>query len=233
MSRPTWASAATSRASLTDVGGLTPSTQDYLKALWSLGEWDASAVTVTALADRLGVRTSTASDALRKLAESGFVEHAPYGAIVLTEAGTALALAMVRRHRLLETFLERELGYTWDEVHDEAEQLEHAVSELFLERIDARLGHPTRDPHGDPIPPAAGAPLALDAVQLTTLLEGAHATIARISDSSPDRLRAFADAGILPDAEVTLGANGKLSVGPGIYSLTEGDAEAIWVIPQR
>jgi len=217
---------------LTDVGGLTPSTQDYLKALWSLGEWDPSAVTVTALAERLGVRTSTASDGLRKLAEQGLVEHAPYGAIVLTESGTAFALAMVRRHRLLETFLASELGYSWDEVHDEAESLEHAVSDLFLERIDAILGHPTRDPHGDPIPPAAGEPSPPQAVPLASLVVGASAVVSRISDASPERLRAFAAAGILPDAVVTLGADGDLSVGPVSYRLVEGDAEAVWVIPR-
>jgi DtxR family Mn-dependent transcriptional regulator len=215
-----------------DVGDLSPSTQDYLKALWSLGEWDPAAVTVTALAERLGLRTSTTSDGLRKLVSQGFVEHAPYGAIVLTEAGTAHALAMVRRHRLLETYLASELGYSWDEVHDEAESLEHAVSDTFLERIDAVLGHPTRDPHGDPIPPAAGEHSTPDAVRLSSLPVGTSATVSRISDSSPDRLRAFAAAGIRPDAVVTLQTNGELAVGPGIYELSEGDADALWVIPQ-
>ena len=217
---------------MTDVGDLTPSTQDYLKALWSLGEWDPAAVTVTALAERLGVRTSTASDGLRKLAEQGFVEHAPYGAIVLTDSGTAFALAMVRRHRLLETYLASELGYSWDEVHDEAESLEHAVSDVFLDRIDAILGHPTRDPHGDPIPPKAGEPAPPQAVPLASLTQGTSAIVSRISDSSPERLRAFAAAGILPDAVVRLGANGDLSVGQESYALAEGDAEAVWVIPQ-
>ena len=217
---------------MADVGDLSPSTQDYLKALWSLGEWDPSAVTVTALAERLGLRTSTASDGLKKLVAQGFVEHAPYGAIVLTEAGTSLALAMVRRHRLLETYLASELGYSWDEVHNEAESLEHAVSDLFLERIDGLLGHPTRDPHGDPIPPAAGGHSTPSAVPMSSLAAGTNAVVARISDSSPERLRAFAAAGIRPDAMVTLGANGELAVGPGIYVLSPGDADALWVIPQ-
>jgi DtxR family Mn-dependent transcriptional regulator len=217
---------------LTDVGGLSPSTQDYLKALWSLGEWDASAVTVTNLAERLGVRTSTASDGVKKLAEQGFVVHSPYSAIVLTPAGEAHALVMVRRHRLLETYLASELGYSWDEVHDEAESLEHAVSDAFIERIDAVLGHPTRDPHGDPIPPAAGAPVLPAAVPLSTLPLGARATVARISDASPERLRTFAAAGIVPDAVVTFGARGELGVGHGTYALADGDAEALWVIPR-
>jgi len=217
---------------LADVGDLSPSTQDYLKALWSLGEWDPTAVTVTNLAERLGVRTSTASDGVRKLADQGFVEHSPYSAIELTPTGTAHALAMVRRHRLLETYLASELGYSWDEVHDEAESLEHAVSDTFIARIAAHLGNPTRDPHGDPIPPAEGAPALPDAVLLATLTVGASATVARISDASPDRLRAFATAGIVPDAVVTLGANGELGVGHGVYALADGDDRALWVIPR-
>ena len=217
------------------VGGLTPTTQDYLKAIWSLGEWDSSAVTVTALAERLGVRTSTASDGLRKLAEQGFVEHAPYGEIRLTESGTGHALAMVRRHRLLEAFLESRLNYSWDEVHDEAESLEHAVSDLFIERIDALLGHPTRDPHGDVIPPSAGSPPAPAAVLLSTLADGTVAVVARISDSSPERLRSFAAAGLVPDAVVTVvGTAGSRSVQVGGRSLplNDEDAAAIWVVVQ-
>jgi len=217
---------------VTDVGALSPSTQDYLKAIWSLGEWDPSAVTVTALAERLGLRTSTTSDGLRKLADLGFVEHAPYGAIVLTDTGTAHALAMVRRHRLIETYLERELGYTWDEVHDEAERLEHAVSEVFLDRIDALLGHPDRDPHGDAIPSATGLPQPQEAVVLSSLALGSTARVVRISDSSPERLRRLADAAIRPDAVVTLGAHGEVSVGQERHVLGDGDADSIWVIPQ-
>ena len=218
---------------MTDVGGLSARTQDYLKALWSLGEWDPAGVTVTALAERLGVRTSTASDGLRKLAEQGFVEHAPYGAIALTATGTSHALAMVRRHRLLETYLASQLGYAWDEVHDEAESLEHAVSDVFIERIDSLLGHPTRDPHGDAIPPAAGAPATPSAQLLASLSPGKSAVVARISDASAERLRAFAEAGIVLDAVVTLGTNGDVSVGSKSYVLAEGDADALWVTPRE
>ena len=217
------------------VGGLTPTTQDYLKAIWSLGEWDASAVTVTALAERLGVRTSTASDGLRKLSEQGFVQHAPYGAILLTDAGTVHALAMVRRHRLLEAFLQSQLDYSWDEVHDEAESLEHAVSERFIERIDALLGHPTRDPHGDVIPPPAGAPPVPTAVPLSSLADGDVGVVVRISDSSPERLRAFAEAGLVPDVVVAVAvAPGArvARVGDKSMPLGDADAAAIWVVPR-
>ena len=109
-------------------------------------------VSTKMLAERIGVSASTASESIRKLADQGLVDHEKYGAVTLTERGRDAALAMVRRHRLMETFLVRELGYGWDEVHDEAEVLEHAVSDRMVDRIDAKLGFPRRDPHGDPIP---------------------------------------------------------------------------------
>ncbi|PSR59622.1 DtxR family transcriptional regulator, partial [Nocardia sp. MDA0666] len=131
--------------------------QDYLKVIWSAQEWSQEKVSTKLLAERIGVSASTVSEAVRKLADQGLVEHARYGAITLTDNGRRAAVAMVRRHRLIETFLVSELGYGWDEVHDEAEVLEHAVSETLVERIDAKLGHPDRDPHGDPIPSVDGA----------------------------------------------------------------------------
>jgi len=214
------------------VANLTQATQDYLKAIWSLGEWSDGNVTVTALAERLGVRTSSASDGLRKLVDQGFVEHAPYGAIVLTAAGRAHAIAMVRRHRLLETYLAQELGYAWDEVHDEAEAMEHSVTDILIERMDAKLGHPTRDPHGDPIPSADGAPHLPPAIPINELA-GREGVVARISDSNPERLRVFAEAGIVPDAVVSASPDGlSLRVQGDVYWPAEGDADAIWVIPR-
>src|SRR5438270_9782934 len=135
---------------------LTSVAQDYLKVIWNAQEWSLEKVSTKMLAEKLGVSASTASESIRKLAEQGLVDHEKYGAVTLTESGRRAALAMVRRHRLLEAFLVKELGYSWDEVHDEAEILEHAVSDRMLDRIDAKLGHPTRDPHGDPIPAANG-----------------------------------------------------------------------------
>ena len=131
--------------------------QDYLKVIWTAQEWSQEKVSTKLLAERMSVSASTVSEAVRKLADQGLVEHARYGSITLTEDGRRAAIAMVRRHRLIETFLVNELGYGWDEVHDEAEVLEHAVSETLMERIDAKLGHPDRDPHGDPIPSVDGA----------------------------------------------------------------------------
>ena len=154
---------------------LSQATQDYLKCVWTLQEWSGESVSMTALAERLGVRTSTASDGVKKLAEQGLVEHIAYGGITLTHEGRAHAIAMVRRHRLLETYLVSALGYGWDEVHDEAEVLEHAVSDRMLDAIDTLLGHPTRDPHGDPIPSAEGDAHLPDAVPLAQAAPGMDA----------------------------------------------------------
>src|SRR6478609_10835212 len=120
----------------------------------------------------MGVGASTVSETVRRLSAQGLLEHAPYGAIALTDRGRSLALAMVRRHRLLEAFLVTELGYGWDEVHDEAEVLEHAVSDRLIARIDAKLGFPQRDPHGDPIPGSDGQVPTPPARQLWSCADG-------------------------------------------------------------
>ena len=143
------------------------------------------------LAERIGVSASTASESIRKLADQGLVDHEKYGAVTLTDAGREAALAMVRRHRLMETFLVNELGYGWDEVHDEAEVLEHAVSDRMLDRIDAKLGYPTRDPHGDPIPAADGQVPTPPARQLS-VCRGR-----RRRDGRPDLRRRPGDAALL------------------------------------
>ena len=134
------------------VSDLSTSTQNYLKAVWTLSEWSDQPVTPSLIAERTELKLSSVSDAVRRLTSQGLLTHTPYGAVELTEAGHAYAVAMVRRHRLIETFLVKMLGYGWDQVHDEAEHLEHAVSDFMIERIDELLGRPTRDPHGDPIP---------------------------------------------------------------------------------
>ena len=162
----------------------------------------ARRVSTKLLAERIGVSASTASESIRKLADQGLVDHEKYGAVTLTDAGRAAALAMVRRHRLMETFLVRELGYSWDEVHDEAEVLEHAVSDRMLARIDAKLGHPTRDPHGDPIPAADGHVPSPDARQLSVCRDGDTGVVARISDADPEMLRYFDTVGISLDSRL-------------------------------
>jgi DtxR family Mn-dependent transcriptional regulator len=173
------------------------------------------------------------------------VDHEKYGAVTLTEAGRRAALAMVRRHRLMETFLVRELGYGWDEVHDEAEILEHAVSDRMLDRIDAKLGYPTRDPHGDPIPAADGRVPTPPARQLSACHDGDTGTVARISDADPEMLRYFDSVGISLDSRLRVLARrdfaGMISVGiESTDGSTDADAtvdlgspaaQAIWVVP--
>ena len=183
---------------------------------------------MTALAEKLGVRTSSASDGVKKLAEQGLVNHVTYGGITLTETGTRAALAMVRRHRLLETFLVQELGYEWDEVHDEAEVLEHAVSNRLVRAIDEKLGHPTRDPHGDPIPSADGAAHLPNAVVLAMAAPGQY-VISRISDADARRLRHFADLGITPDAMLSVSPEGTVSVNGVAVLMSLEDAQAVWL----
>lgn len=178
------------------VSGLSASTQDYLKAVASLAEWSQEPVTPTRLATRMGLKISTVSDAVRKLSAQGLLTHAPYGAITLTDTGRAYATEMIRRHRLLETFLVEVLGYSWDEVHDEAENLEHAVSDLLVERIDALLKHPSVDPHGDPIPSAQGESEVVEALPLSTIPAGQRVVIRRIDDSNAELLKFFEAHGI-------------------------------------
>jgi len=181
---------------------LTSVAQDYLKVVWSAQEWSTEPVTTKLLAERLGVGPSTVSETVRRLGRQGLLEHRPYGSVELTDLGRRHALSIVRRHRLIETFLVSELGYTWDEVHDEAEVLEHAVSDLMVERIDARLGHPVRDPHGDPIPAADGTVPPSSARTLAVLDAGTRGQVARISDADPEVLRYFTELGIGLDARM-------------------------------
>lgn len=177
-------------------------TQDYLKIIWTTQEWADVKVTTKLLAEKLGVSPSTASEAIRKLADQGLVSHERYGAVTLTDEGRSAAVLMVRRHRLLETFLVRELGYGWDEVHDEAEVLEHAVSDRLMARLDAKLGCPDRDPHGDPIPALDGSVPSPAADTLSDLDAGNDGTIARISDTDPEMLRYFDEVGVALDSTV-------------------------------
>ena len=179
------------------VSTLSESTQNYLKAVWSLGEWSDVPVTASMVAARTGVALSTASDAIRKLSTQGLLEHARYSAVSLTPEGRAHAVTMVRRHRLIESFLVEVLRYRWDQVHDEADMLEHAVSDFMIDRIDELLGYPERDPHGDPIPAADGTVTRPDAVLLTSVSAGARVRVERISDDDPKLLQFFADHGIV------------------------------------
>lgn len=215
---------------------LTPSAQNYLKIIWAVQEWSDDPATPSMIAARAGVAMSSVSDAVRKLAEQELVTHTPYGAVTLTDSGRAAAVAMVRRHRLLETFLVKTLGYTWDEVHDEAEVVEHAVSDLMVDRIDSFLGFPTRDPHGDPIPSKAGHLPTPDAAQLCTMEPEGEVRVERISDEDPTLLQFFADAGIGVGSVLTLSPGAPYSETMNVavprgepIQLGRGATEAVWV----
>ncbi len=172
---------------------LSPVMQDYLKIIYAANEWSDAPVTTSWLARRLGVAPSSVSNMIGRLTSLELVHHRPYASIELTGEGQQMGKAMVRRHRLIETYLVAELDYRWDQVHAEAEVLEHAISDLMLDRIDAKLGQPTRDPHGDPIPGPDGTVIMPDAVPLTELQAGDSGVVARICDDDPVLLRYLED----------------------------------------
>jgi DtxR family transcriptional regulator, Mn-dependent transcriptional regulator len=181
---------------------MTETVQDYLKAIWMLDR--SGSVTTSALAERLGVTAASATAMIKRLASVGLVSHEPYHGVALTPAGTQAALEVIRHHRLLELYLMQALGLSWDEVHDEAERLEHHLSEALEARIDAALGHPTRDPHGDPIPTPELELAEDDDRPLSELASGAEAVIRRVPDGDPGLLRYLAELGLLPDERVVM-----------------------------
>jgi DtxR family Mn-dependent transcriptional regulator len=181
---------------------LTESVQDYLKAVWKLGR-DEPAST-SAIAEELGVSAASATAMLKRLDALGLVEHERYHGARLTPAGERIALEVVRHHRLLELYLMEHLGLGWDEVHAEAERLEHHLSEELEARIDAALGHPTRDPHGDPIPSPELVLASEEARCLGDVDSGDVAIVRRVPDSDPALLRYLAELGLVPEREVRI-----------------------------
>jgi DtxR family Mn-dependent transcriptional regulator len=179
---------------------LTPAVEDYVKAIYTLDAGEGS-VTTNALAERLDVRPASVSGMLPKLTALGLVEHEPYRGVRLTERGTRVALEVVRHHRLLELFLVESLGMTWDEVHAEAEVLEHVISEDLEDLIAAKLGNPAFDPHGDPIPSRELTVPADESLSLYALEPGESGTFVRISDD-PAMLRFLSERGIAPGAQI-------------------------------
>ncbi len=175
-----------------------PAVEDYAKAIYALESRCGGAVSTTALAERLDVSAASASGMVRKLDELGLVTHVPYRGVQLTPKGARLALEVLRHHRLLELFLAEQLGVPWDRVHDEAEVLEHVLSEELEELIAAKLGHPTHDPHGDPIPTRELELEELPTERLCDLAPGAAGRLTRVSDSDPAMLRYLDERGIRP-----------------------------------
>jgi DtxR family Mn-dependent transcriptional regulator len=175
--------------------------QDYAKAIYSLEQRCAGgAVSTNALAERLGVSAASASSMVKRLDGLGLVEHVPYRGVVLTKRGLKVALEVLRHHRLLERYLAEELGVPWDRVHDEAEVLEHVLSEELEELIAAKLGNPTIDPHGDPIPTVDLEIVEPDTVGMDGLDVGDAGRFVRVSDSDPEMLRYLGARGIAPGA---------------------------------
>lgn len=170
--------------------------EDYAKAIYALARRGDGAVSTNALAERLAVTAASVSAMVKKLAERGLVEHIPYKGVRLTGEGERVALEVLRHHRLLELYLAEHLGVPWDRVHQEAEALEHVLSEDLEARIAAKLGHPTHDPHGDPIPDAGLHIDEGDTQGLDLLAVGDRGRFVRVSDSDAEMLRYLADRGV-------------------------------------
>jgi DtxR family transcriptional regulator, Mn-dependent transcriptional regulator len=175
-----------------------PAIEDYAKTIYAIAQRGEGPATTNALAERLGVTAASASGMCKRLGELGLVVHVPYKGVELTGDGERLALEVIRHHRLLELYLAESLDVPWDRVHAEAEVLEHVLSEELEELISAKLGNPTVDPHGDPIPTADLVIEERATTALADLAAGERATFARISDADPEMLRYLADRGIAP-----------------------------------
>jgi DtxR family Mn-dependent transcriptional regulator len=174
----------------------TEAIEDYAKAIYALSLRGDGTVTTNALAERLGVTPASVSAMVKRLADRGLAEHVPYRGVALTADGRRVALEVLRHHRLLELFLAEHLGVPWDRVHEEAEALEHVLSEYLEARIAAKLGDPTHDPHGDPIPDAG---LHIDEGESRSLSDcapGMRGSFARVSDAEPEMLRYLDDRGV-------------------------------------
>ncbi|OYN96277.1 DtxR family iron (metal) dependent repressor [Propionibacteriaceae bacterium ES.041] len=212
--------------------------EDYVTLIWKAHEWPGGTPTTSDLAAQLGVTPSTVSANLKKLARDGFLDYEPYGSISLTEPGRAIAVEIVRRHRILETYLVRELGVPWDQVHDEADRLEHAVSDLVLDRMDDVLGHPSHDPHGDPIPDRDGNLTVTADQALSQTAPGDRVRVIRVSDRSPEVLRHLEGLHVtvgtgLQVEEVNEAADAiRVTVGDDAIHLSWSTANAIRVAPE-
>ncbi len=186
--------------------GLSRSVEDYLKAIYGISE-QGDAASTSGLADALDIQPASVTGMAKRLAEAGLVEHVPYKGVRLTALGTREALRVVRRHRIIETYLCQRLGYAWDDVHDEAERLEHAVSDRLIDRMAASLEFPRHDPHGAPIPTSHGEIEATDFATLADALPGAEVRVRAVADEDPERLRTMKAHGLTPGARLVVAAS--------------------------
>jgi DtxR family Mn-dependent transcriptional regulator len=206
---------------------LSRSVEDYLKAIYGLSGCSES-VSTSAIADALDIQPASVTGMVKRMAEWGLLEHLPYKGVVLTEPGTREALRVLRRHRILETYLCERLGFSWDDVHDEAERLEHAASDHLIEQMATALGSPSHDPHGSPIPTPSGD---IEDTVLSTLADarpGARLVIRSVRDEDGQALRSMAATGTLLTGSVEFAVeNGS----PGKGSVSREVAHHVYVLP--
>jgi len=209
--------------------------EDYLKSIYQAAS-NEDKVSTSNLAEQMNCSPASVTNMLQKLSELKLVEYEPYQGVTLTPSGSKVALEILRHHRLIELYLADVLGYSWDKVHEEAEQLEHVISEEFEERIDQALGHPTIDPHGDPIPTKEGTIAAPPSQSLWETPGGKKVQVYRVSDRDPEVLRYLASIGILPEVEISVLKKGPFN-GPihvqiedSEHSLSEELATQIFVV---
>jgi DtxR family Mn-dependent transcriptional regulator len=185
---------------------LSQAIEDYIKAIYMIGQAGAP-VTTNALAQRLDVAPASVTNMVKRLARLRLVRHTPYRGVELTDAGERVALEVIRHHRLLELYLSRHLGVSLDQVHSEADRLEHVISEDLEEKIAVALGQPDLDPHGDPIPSRDGSVAAMVSLALGDCKPGQRGIVARIGDRDPKVVRELTSAGLLPGTEVEIVAS--------------------------
>jgi DtxR family Mn-dependent transcriptional regulator len=219
---------------------LSRSVEDYLKAIYGLCEWGDAAST-TALAEALDIQPASVTGMVKRLAESGLLEHVPYRGVRLTKRGTREALRVLRRHRILETYLCERLGYAWEDVHGEAERLEHAASDELIERMAAALEFPRQDPHGAPIPTVAGDIESIGVSTLADAVPGARVRIRAVRDEDSADLRSMAAEGLVPGTRVRVaeaqGVAGSVEIELGSDAkarAVQGElARRIYVVPDE
>ncbi len=219
---------------------LSRSAEDYLKAIYALCEGGEAAST-SAIAEALDIQPASVTGMVKRLAESGLLEHVPYKGVMLTAPGTHEALRVVRRHRVIETYLCERLGFSWDDVHDEAERLEHAASDHLIEQMSRALGAPSHDPHGAPIPTRGGVIEATDLATLADAQPGDRLRIRAVRDEDSQDLRSMAAEGLVPGTRVRVRSDQTKRGEVGI-TMTEGEEERsvpndlarnIYVVPDQ
>jgi len=201
----------------------TESIENYLKIIYEIQK-EHGKVSTNAVSEKLGVAPASVTSMMKKLSERKLITHKRYQGVKLTTAGRKIALEVIRHHRLIELYLAEALGVPWDRVHDEAEKWEHVLSEDLEDRMDAALGHPTRDPHGSPIPTRDGEIIELDSIPLADLSPGQSGVVAEVSDHDPKLLRYVGEMGLYPSTSVKV-----LSVEPfsGPITVVVGDASHV------